>query len=196
MGPHGYQPGCWGTSRAHGELKSPRAAPSPTPSLGWLGGAVHLRVVSAPSSQLLRCRTLSCGCGATPLLSTSFFWLLHSEFKWPCLCSLGCLRRASARCGADESQVVAWIRCFCCSSLHSEFKWPCLCSLGCLHRASAWCGADESQVAAWFGAFVAAFFFGWVVAAPCASGLACCLCLLGRPFCGFPRVALCSALGA
>ena len=41
---------------------SPRAPhlPQPTPPLGWSGGAVHTRVVTALSSRLLLCRTLGC----------------------------------------------------------------------------------------------------------------------------------------
>ncbi len=110
--------------------------------------------------------------------------LLHSEFLWPCFCSLGCMSQASAWFYADESEVATRVQGFFGSSfvflvwgegmyaglrlayvvaaglLHSEYLWPCFCSLGCLHRASAWCCAAESGVAAWIRGFFAALAEG------------------------------------
>merc|ERR1712166_805732 len=81
MGTHGYQPGCWGTSRAHGELKSPRAAPPPSPSLGWSDGAVHLRVAAALF--LNYCSAGPWVAAVAPPLSSLFFFFGLSLIRIP-----------------------------------------------------------------------------------------------------------------
>ena len=48
----------------------------------WLGPCGYLRVLAALPSQLLLCRTLSCGCGVHPTLTNVQFLRLGDFVSW------------------------------------------------------------------------------------------------------------------
>ena len=132
--PHGHEPGCSGTSRVHGELKSPRTASLPWPTTPPSGSRVGRCTYGWPLPCLLNyCSAGPWVAAAAPPHSHPFSVPLPGGLRFlgfgRCCTLDSCdqafvnsdaVSRASAWYSADESEVVARILSFCCGSF---FRW-------------------------------------------------------------------------